>query len=431
MSTWAAIVDSDIDYSYVAPTTGQDAATIGKLVPWARHVTGEAIEYSVTGMRRAFRVRMQCAPGVYATGDASVGYSLTIQNQPVPNPEKSPGWEKLEALIAKVDLAWQTPDGDEIDHAMLKHKWKNELSAGFYNSLRWPTDETLAKRRGISTYDAAQLLSRARDHHELLQMYHKSLREFLKRAPPKLDTPMLVGNELHLHQDDRLPTLLYKEWKAAKNADFEGRPERDSIPVRVCPYKVDHAVAWARKLPRGEGAIFWVDNLEMGVWLREAFNAAGAQAYLCGASKADHQFLVDLEGKQDGSKLLILSLGANKEGKNLQFMQHQMYVQWPRPAKFAEQSLGRQHRHGQKADELVATTMLSLPFDRELFAACLNDALYIHQTLGTPQKLVYANYDPLPKIYTPAFLEERGFQPDKLDPATIRLRLAKFGQAEA
>jgi len=41
--------------------------------------------------------------------------------------------------------------------------------------------------------------------------------------------------------------------------------------------------------------------------------------------------------------------------------------------------------------------------------ACLIDALYIHQTTGSRQKLIYASYDPMPQRFPEDFLRERGF----------------------
>ena len=89
-------------------------------------------------------------------------------------------------------------------------------------------------------------------------------------------------------------------------------------------------------------------------------------------------------------------------------------MQWPRPAVDAEQILGRTHRNGQMADELIVHTNITSLFDQLNFAACLNDSLYIHQTTGNRQKLIYCNYDPLPKIFPASVLRERGLDPTLL-----------------
>ena len=58
-------------------------------------------------------------------------------------------------------------------------------------------------------------------------------------------------------------------------------------------------------------------------------------------------------------------------GRNLQAFQHQIFAQWPRSALLAEQTLGRTHRNGQKADELAVHTLMSIEFDHVCRAACL------------------------------------------------------------
>jgi hypothetical protein len=85
-----------------------------------------------------------------------------------------------------------------------------------------------------------------------------------------------------------------------------------------------------------------------------------------------------------------------------------VFLQWPRSAKQAEQVLGRQHRNGQKKKAIMAQTIVCDPWDDLNFAATLNDALYIHQSMGAGQKLIYANYDPLPKVFPSHVLDERG-----------------------
>ena len=102
-------------------------------------------------------------------------------------------------------------------------------------------------------------------------------------------------------------------------------------------------------------------------------------------------------------------------------------VQWPRQADKAEQLLGRTHRNGQTADELRVVRGDYTEFDFINFAACLNDALYIHQTTGTRQKMIYCNYDPLPKIFPSSVLRERGAEVRRLTIEQRKMMADKFG----
>ena len=153
--------------------------------------------------------------------------------------------------------------------------------------------------------------------------------------------------------------------------------------------------------------------------------AAGLDCILCPSGDEANKAIID---HGNSKRLIIASISAHGTGKNLQHFQEQFFLQWPRPAKVCEQVLGRLHRTGQKADNLVVNTCFTQPFDHMLFAASLNDALYIQQTLGSQQKLLIADYDPTPEIFEGNILEERGFDPRPLSHEAIRLRMAKFGE---
>ena len=84
------------------------------------------------------------------------------------------------------------------------------------------------------------------------------------------------------------------------------------------------------------------------------------------------------------------------------------------------------HRNGQETDALIMGTCNTTSFDHMNMAACLNDALYLHQTLGSRQKLIYANYDPVPKVFPSDFLRERGFRNETLDAEARQALSEKF-----
>ena len=65
-------------------------------------------------------------------------------------------------------------------------------------------------------------------------------------------------------------------------------------------------------------------------------------------------------------------------------------------------------------------------FDELNFSACLVDAAYQHGTGGNRQKVIYANYDPIPKIHPPEFLLERDLKVRLLDEQERRILTEKF-----
>jgi hypothetical protein len=427
---WAAMIDACVgggdcllEQSHAGPLL--------PLVCWAqRKFPTEKFPESIVGFRASYRKRLTTTPGVVTSIGDTLGTSLILTNQPVLEPEKRPGWLQLKEFIDGVTERWVTPNGDEIEYAVHCYKWMYELTAGFYNELSWPEVSVLAKRRGISDAAANDLLTRALIHHVCGQQYAKELRTYLmEKAKPGMDTPMLVGNEMAKNADKHVPGKLYALWNDWHGHDFDGRPERDSRAVRVCDYKINAAVKWAGELDEGAGGILWVHHQEIGRWLFDALTEAGIPALHCPAGEKSNEILrglgdPNLSGK--GNRICVCSIPAHHEGKNLQAFTNQYVVQWPRPARMAEQMIGRTHRSGQLADELTVFTNATLEFDQCNFAACLNDALYIHQTTGNRQKMIYCGYDPLPVIFPSAVLHERGFQNKMLTREQERLLTEKF-----
>ena len=413
---WGQIINSDA----VAPT-GYAKGLMRPLLSWAQqHFPEEKFRADQTeSYRRAYRHRLVTAPGVTATGDETIGVSLCLANLEVPKPAKD---SPLMKLVDQVQKDMLTPQGEPIDHAIHTWKWLYELSFGFYNALVWPTIEHLAKYRKISDAEAELLLMRAKIHHGHVKGYHSLLREYFKHSPPGLDTPREVGRSMAVHGDRFVGSALYAAWLAVRNADFEGRPERYDQPVRVDDFKVKRLVQWAKE--EGQGLI-WVFHQEVGLWLMEELPEDAVHAP-AGANDLIEDIGDPLRGGK-GDKIVVASMSSHGTGKNLQAFTKQIYAQWPRPALLAEQSLGRTHRNGQKAEELTAHTLLSLEFDHINRAACLNDAIYIQQTTGSPQKIVYCDYDPMPMIYSPEFLREQGVKPEMLNGEQRKMLASLFG----
>lgn len=434
---WGAVIDAGADQDRL------DQSNPGPIMPivrWAQvFFPRERARLSpdVSGFRHAFKLRKDSTPGVVSGGDGSddIGVSLIIANSPVEGfkkgqtPYSSPEWDYLKELIRKVEEEWVTPNGDEIDHAMLTWKWLWELCSGFYNQLTWPTVEALSARRGLELKAAHDLLQASLLHHASEQEYAKELREFIKNHhQPGLDTPMLVGKNISQHNDRYVGQALASLWKRTKSLDFPGRVVRDKSVVRVCPFKVDHAVKWATThVAEDEGAILWYYHQEVGEWLSDLLGTTSVPFLHCPAGK---QHDLAIAAPENARKKIVASISAHGEGKNLQHFQHQLFVQFPRGSSVAEQAIGRTHRTGQKADELVVHTMNTLSFDALNFAACLNDALYAHQT-GSRMKMIYANYDPLPKVFPSALLAERGFDPKIWHKDQDKMLAEKFGSGSS
>ena len=427
---WSALIDSQAsnmsDYrNDNRPKTGP----IMPLVNWAQqNFPNEQFEHGLMGFRKAYKKRLETCPGVVTSVNGAAWASQLFDNNAVPNFEKCEGQNAVERLIAKITNEWLTPNGDEIEHAMHIWKWRYEIEgAGFYNELFWPTEEKLAERKGITIPEAKILLERSQEFHTLHQDYAKQLRQWIQsHAKAGLDTPHLIGLDMHNHGGKNVGELLYTYWGLMKAADFDGRIERDGRAVRVCDYKIRACVEWVKQFKaenKGEGLLIWVYHQEVGRWIMEALIEAGIDALYCPAGKVADRAIIAPENRR---RVTVASLGSKSTGLNLQHFGHSYYLQWPRDAILAEQSLGRTNRAGQERDEVHATTCHTTEFDMITFGATLNDAAYIHQTIGNKQLLIYGTYTFKPTVVPYAVLRQWGTEARYLDKEGQELLKERF-----
>ncbi|MCC6752004.1 MAG: DEAD/DEAH box helicase family protein [Deltaproteobacteria bacterium] len=457
---WSEVVDTDADPS-------EDMKRpMAPLVDWAKfHFREEALKgllpMDVSGFRRAHKLRMNTCPGVVAATDAGVPSTLIIATREVTH--AVPGQQvALDALVRRVDDDWVTPNGDPIDHAIHKFKWLYELTAGFYYRLTWPVADEVAKRKNLSLVEAKDVVDRSIARHLAHGNYAKALRKWFADGSHQagLDTPFLVGQDMARNGAKNVGQVLYDAWSAWKAAGVgvdgstDDLVERDSQAVRVCDYKVRAARDWARALREQHGKVgglLWIYHNEVGQWLYEVLKsdealwadvpggAHGPYGVLCAPAGEPHNRAI--MDPSNSKKLVVASIVAHGTGKNLQAFEHQCVVQWPRSAGQAEQFLSRTHRTGQLADELRVDVLMApavkaaggsedyagTDFDLKNLSACLRDATYVQQSTGSSQKVLIAQYDPLPRIYDQSVLNELGFQPKKLDAQGEKSLREKFG----
>lgn len=414
--TWGLVIDAN-----AAPTPSLVAGAMGRLISWAHEKFPEdrkqfSNRIGVDNARNAYRKRLTLTPGVVVSGDERPTASLAIANY-----EAGGHGIRLSALMAKAKEDYETPEGEPIDHAIHVYKWLRELTAGFYNSRVWPQAEDHAKNRKISKDEAVDRIERAKVHLKAHQIYTAGAREFFKESPIGIDTPTELA--LAISRGACSDSSLVDKWHAVHAADFEGRPDRIQIPVRVDPYKVQAVVRWAQEYKTG---LVWVYHKELGEWIYEVLTDAGHDPVFAPAgADAVIEGIGDPGRGGKGDRLVVSSIPAHGEGRNLQSFQNQLFVEWPRPAHLAEQALGRVHRTGQTLEEVMVHTMIETEFDEINRAATLADAVYVQQTMGSVHRVLYADYAEMPKIFDPRMLKARGAAPLSTDPnlwAKIRER---------
>ncbi len=451
MMNWAQVIDTG------AEPTEHMKTQLTPLVTWGRkHFANEKypdsldgdgkvkpgkpviddLKFDVSGIRKAYKLRLNHCPGVVSTADSGVGTTLIIKNNVIERPtnDEIARLNKIEAGV----LASVTPNGDPIDHAMNKFSWFYQLSCGFYYRQYWPTPETVGIRKNLTVSKAQEIIEGSQKVHVAHKLYTSALQKWFGESRHRvgLDTPFLVGNSMRKHGAQFVGQKLYNEWMQWKELEKEMGDdliERDSEPVRISDYKIDAAVKWAVKLKQDSkhaGAIIWYYYNEIGVWttekLEKALNELGmrGQVVHCPAGDEYNRVIID---PKNATKIVVASLKAHGTGKNLQHFQDQWFLQWPRNCGEAEQVLARTHRPGQKADELVVNLSNSSEFDHRNFAACIRDATYVQQSTGARQKLLMAQYDPIPPMFPAESLNELGFGVSGLDTDGEDLLHEKFG----
>lgn len=404
------------DWGRVIDATGDAMPdTVGCVVPlleWALLNFPESqFPANQTGFRRAYMSRLQTIPGVVTTGENSLGTRLDIDpslKSPI-LPEHQDTYLSLCQLQKQVVDDWISPSGDVIEFAIHKFRYLYELSSGIYYEQLWPEIETIQKHHSCEVKVAEDYLERAKYRHSLLQEYHRELRAFLLNTSIRgLDTPLLVAKNLSDHGDKNVPKQLYRFWADARDLEFQGIPERYSSPKRICPYKVDHTIEIAKTWDE-DGGVIWTYHRDVGEWIFEKASKIFPRVFLCQEGQKSDSIILD---PANADAIVIASSKAHGVGKNLQHFKNQVFVQWPRSAAEAEQILGRLHRSGQQADEIVAPILNSNDFDFGVFAACLNESVYIQQSTGKKQRLLYANYLTFPRFFPIGFLIERGIKSD-------------------
>jgi len=297
-------------------------------------------------VRKGYRNRLTETRGVIATGEGELGVSLQIISRRPPVPGH------VAKLIQTMVNKWVTPYGEEITEAVDLWRHVRELACGFY--YRWeppPPAEWLAARKAWKTYVRYTLLHNRRNLDTELQVWNEAARAV--KPPPE-----------------------WRDWVAVKDIY-----EINTVAEWVDFYALEDATKWLEQ----DRGIVWTEHNAFGV---ELAKFSGFSYF--GAGPKANVGILEHKGP------CIASIRAHCEGKNLQHNHHRnLIVTPPSSGKTWEQLLGRTHRHGQKAEEVVAEVYTQVAELVASFRQAVRDAHYLEDTLGSRQKLLYAdiNFD--------------------------------------
>jgi hypothetical protein len=314
---------------------------------------GALLDFCAPGenAREGFRRRLAETPGVIASGDAGEGMSLRVRGiTDVEIPAV------VQEALAELRKKWVTPDGEELEDVMALARSAKQLSQGFYYIWDWPDgkvdEEWLEARR----------------------QWHRAIREVLKhRSRPGLDSPLFVARAAargELRPDE---IQAYEAWAAVKH-----RPKPPTIPVWISDFLL---LDVPNRIQKG---VIWYQHTAVGRRAAE---------------------LLDLplfEGGDDSAKILstkapliIASINAHKEGKNLQRYHHGLVLSTPSDGITWQQMLGRMHRSGQLADEVIFDVYQHDESQRYCLSKAYSEAIYRVESQVTNEKLILASKENL------------------------------------
>jgi hypothetical protein len=303
--------------------------------------------------RAGFRRRVNETLGVVASEEGSIGTSLIIEPRPLQLPDVV-----REALFhPKTGLynTWQVGE-EELADGMALNRVARQMVSGFYYQWKWPGGirdaEWIQARRG----------------------WHKAVRDYLQHNSRRdMDSPFLLAKAA---QEGRWPCPAWEPWAAVKR-----RPEPETVATWLHPFMVRDAVLWARqRVKEKENGIIFYEHNALGQAIAQVGElpifGAGADATTADIRK---------------TPVIVCSIKAQGEGKNLQAWNRMLVTAPPANGLAWEQMIGREHRPGQQADEVIVEPYLHCEEFENAFDAALRDAAYIEETQGAKQKLLFAN----------------------------------------
>lgn len=314
-------------------------------------------------IHKAFHRRLIDTRGVIATKASATDASLYIAEKKAP-----PMPEKLTAMLADLRASWTRPDGEELIDILSAARSARELAMGFFYRWIFPHGEP------------PELIDR---WFEVRKLWHKELREKLKRRREHLDSPMLLANAARRAVEGYTGALPiwhaehYSDWEAIKD---KVQPETQA--VWVDDYLARDAAQWATS----NKGVVWYAHRAFGERVAEI---AGLPLH-GGGIGAEARILAET-----GKRSIVASIqshGTGRDGLQKLFNQ-QLIANPPASADSFEQLLGRLHRIGQASDDVTSYVYRHTSELADAIDNAIKQARFAEDATGNLQKLLAASFD--------------------------------------
>lgn len=301
-------------------------------------------------VRSGFRRRLVETMGVVATVDTSIGTSLLIRARGLEVPKRLEDFMRKVRITQSIEDEHFTGGNSEAD-GFAYWRAMNQLSCGFYYRWVWPGGKK----------DPEWIEAR--------KEWHKEIRAFLKNPlRPGLDSPFLYTQAVIRGE---LQSTAWEAWNKVR--------DRKAPPVEtvwINDFLVRDAVEWGR-MSEG-GGIIWYEHRALGAEIARVGNFPLYDA--------------DRDPTTATEKVIVASIKAHYEGKNLQRYANALVTTPPPGGALWEQLLGRLHRPGQEADEVTFDWYAHTLEMQDSFVNAITKAKYIQETQGNVQRLCYASF---------------------------------------
>ena len=342
MFNWAMALDFNVkDYERHA---------VGALKRFATTPADELAKYSradqLAACRDGYRRRLTSTPGVVATSDEGVSCSLIVRRKKV---DRYPA--NIDQALNNLRHLWLTPSGEEVTDALDFWRKARELSMGFYYEWKWESGQA----------DTEWLEAR------------REWRAYVRRITSrhmKYDTELLVRNAC---EEGKLHSPEFHVWNEIKDR---------ANPETVARWFSDEVLHDAIRNAKGKNTILWYEHTTVGQRLATLSSWPLYDGHSAGLVKHVNT----------ASGPAIASIRAHGTGVNLQAYNESIVLTPPSSGATWEQLLGRMHRQGQQADEVVYTVYQHTQEMIEALYKSIENASYIEKSMGQKQKLIYATF---------------------------------------
>ena len=357
LEEWASALDEDVG--------GKPGDELGRREPGALLSLCTKAEVDadspMIAARKGFRRRLIETPGVIASVDGGGErvdcsiYIRAITYNVAPITERH--FQTLRG-------AWETPDGWALSQGVDVWRHARELALGLH--YIWdprPPKEWQDARRTWAAF-VREVLSRSRS----------------------LDSELQVAQAVAAGRLDDGGAL--ERWRVLRDT---------FVPNSVPMWHDESALRLCAKWMETPGVV-WTEH---GFFAERLSEITGVPYYGAKGLDPKGRFIDDAPA---GSSAIV-SIDANREGRNLQTKWNRcLFVSPPEGADVWQQAIGRFHRPGQRADEVVVDVLLGCAEHANAWRKAMAGAQAIRDTTGAESKLLVADVD------WPSDFEIAGFQ---------------------